>query len=298
LVRNSVDVPLPGNAGPEKSSYSATVIADETLKFIDSNKDHPFFVYAAWTLPHGKYEIPNNAPFSSKPWSMKVRNYAAMVHLGDTYVGQVMDKLKNLGLDDKTLVFFTSDNGANPEFIGPLGSTGGLNGYKRMLYEGGTRTPFLARWPGKIKPGSTTDTLAGHVDFMATVKELIGSSAAVPPDGVSLVPVLLGNPQPKPHDHIYFEIFEPYFQQSVRWQDWKGYRLGSKEALELYDLSKDPVEKNNVAAQHPDIVKHLEDLMVAEHVDSPDYTMPEKAADKGKRQANQKQVEAAPEKDQ
>jgi len=165
LVRNGTDVPIPENAGGQKRVYSHNLIANETLKFIEQNKDHPFFCYAAWTPPHANYVIPSDAPYTDRPWSQVVKNYAAMVGLVDKDVGRVLQKLKDLGLDDKTLVIFASDNGANQEFIKPLGSTGGLRGYKRLLYEGGTRAPFLARWPGHIPPGSTSPILTTFIDM-------------------------------------------------------------------------------------------------------------------------------------
>ena len=173
LVRNSADVPYQQSGKHTWEDYSHTRIANETLKFIEQNKDRPFFCYAAWTPPHGDFVIPENPVFGKKPWTEEVRNYAAMVALVDRDVGRVMQKLKELGIDEKTLVIFSSDNGANEPFIEPLGSTGGLRGYKRLLYEGGTRTPFIARWPGKIQPGKTSDVLASFVDFLPTAADLV-----------------------------------------------------------------------------------------------------------------------------
>ena len=243
LVRNSVNVPYQQSGKHTWEDYSHTRIANETLKFIEENKDRPFFCYAAWTPPHADYVIPDNAPFSDKPWPEEVRNYAAMVALVDKDVGRVMQKLKDLGLDDKTLVIFSSDNGANQQFIEPLGSTGGLRGYKRMLYEGGIRAPFIARWPGKIQPGTTSDLLTTFADFLPTAADMIGVPAPSGMDGISILPTLLGKTQSVQHDSLYFEIYEPYFQQSVRLGDWKGYRLGTKAPLELYDLKADPTEQ-------------------------------------------------------
>ena len=280
LVENSCVIPVPENANGKRVVYSHNVIANETLKFIDQNKDKPFFIYAAWTLPHAEFTIPSPELFASKPWSQKVKNYAAMVNLYDQDIGRVMKKLKEYGIDDRTLVFFGSDNGANQEFIGPLASTGGLRGYKRMLYEGGIRAPLIARWPNQIPAGKTSDLLTGFVDIMATTADLLGSKTAIPSDGVSMLPTLLGKPQEKKHDHLYFEIFEPYFQQCVRWENWKGYRLGTKAPMELYNLKNDPKEHENVAAENPEIVKKLEALLVAEHVDSATFKAPEQPSGK------------------
>ena len=278
LIRNSVKVPIQQSGKHTWADYAPTRIADETLSFIEQNKDRPFFCYAAWTPPHGDYVIPENPVFSGKPWPEEIKNYAAMVALADRDVGRVMQKLKDLGIDDRTLVIFSSDNGANPEFIEPLGSTGGLRGHKRMLYEGGTRAPLIVRWPGKIQPGTTSDLLTAFVDFLPTAAELSGLPAPKGIDGHSIVPTLLGKGQPTRHESLYFEIYEPYFQQAVRMGDWKGYRLGTKAPLELYDLKADPAEKQNIAAAHPDIVRKIEAIMKAEHSPSPYYDAPEQGS--------------------
>jgi arylsulfatase A-like enzyme len=295
LVRNSVNVPYQQSGKHTWEDYSHTRIADETLKFIEKNKDRPFFCYAAWTPPHQDYVIPDNAPYSGKPWSETDKNYAAMIALLDKDVGRVMQKLKDLGLAENTLVIFSSDNGANDEFVESLQSTGGLRGYKRLLYEGGIRAPFIARWPGKIQPGSTSDLLTSFVDFMPTAAELAGVPIPSGMDGISILPTLLGQNQSKQHEALYFEIYETFFQQSVRWGDWKGYRLGTKAPLELYDLKADPVEKNNLAAAHPDIVQKIEAIMASEHTPSPHYDAPEQPQKDSKKPKKKKKVASLPE---
>ena len=287
LVRNSTNVPYQQSGKHTWEDYSHTRIANETLKFIEENKDRPFFCYAAWTPPHDEWVIPDNAPFSEKPWPEEIRNYAAMVALVDKDVGRVMQKLKDLGIDDNTLVIFSSDNGANDECIEPLKSTGGLRGFKRILYEGGIRAPFIARMPGKIAPGTTSDVLTTSMDFMPTAADLAGVPHPARLDGISILPTLLGQKQAKQHDSLYFEIYEPYFQQSLRMGDWKGYRLGTKAPLELYDLKADPAEKQDIAAAHPDIVKKIEAIMLAEHTPSPHYDAPEQS-EKGKKKIEKK----------
>ena len=295
LVRNSVDVPYQQSGKHTWEDYSHTRIADETLKFIEDNKDRPFFCYAAWTPPHDEWVIPDNTPFSKEPWPVEIKNYAAMVSLIDKDVGRLMEKLKDLGIDDNTLVIFSSDNGANDECIEPLGSTGGLRGHKRMLYEGGIRAPFIARWPGKIEPGTTSELLTTFADFLPTAADAIGAPAPSGTDGISILPTLLGEQQTKLHDSLYFEIYEPYFQQSVRLGDWKGYRLGTKAPLELYDLKSDPAEKHDLAAAHPDIVKNIEDIMVAQHTPSPHYDAPEQSEKGTKKPGQKKKVKSVSE---
>ena len=295
LVRNSVDVPYQQSGKHTWEDYSHTRIADETLKFIEDNKDRPFFCYAAWTPPHDEWVIPDNTPFSNQPWPVEIKNYAAMVSLIDKDVGRLMEKLKDLGIDDNTLVIFSSDNGANDECIEPLGSTGGLRGHKRMLYEGGIRAPFIARWPGKIEPGTTSELLTTFADFLPTAADAIGAPVPSGTDGISILPTLLGEQQTKLHDSLYFEIYEPYFQQSVRLGDWKGYRLGTKAPLELYDLKSDPAEKHDLAAAHPDIVKKIEDIMVAQHTPSPHYDAPEQSEKGTKKPGQKKKVKSVSE---
>jgi len=293
LIRNSVKVPIQQSGKHTWADYAPTRIADETLSFIEQNKDRPFFCYAAWTPPHGDYVIPEDPVFSGKPWPEEIKNYAAMVALADRDVGRVMQKLKDLGIDDRTLVIFSSDNGANPEFIEQLGSTGGLRGHKRMLYEGGTRTPLIVRWPGKIQPGTTSDLLTAFVDFLPTAAELSGLPAPKGIDGHSIVPTLLGKGQQTRHESLYFEIYEPYFQQAARMGDWKGYRLGTKAPLELYDLKADPAEKQNIAAAHPDIVRKIEAIMKAEHSPSPYYDAPEQGSPRPTKGKNEQSAKPA-----
>ena len=293
LIRNSVKVPIQQSGKHTLADYAPTRIANETLSFIEQNKDRPFFCYTAWTPPHGDYVIPENPVFAGKAWPEEIKSYAAMVALADRDVGRVMQKLKDLGIDDRTLVIFSSDNGANPEFIEPLGSTGGLRGHKRMLYEGGTRAPLIVRWPGKIQPGTTSDLLTAFVDFLPTAAELSGAPAPKGIDGHSIVPTLLGKGQQTQHESLYFEIYEPYFQQAVRMGDWKGYRLGTKAPLELYDLKADPVEKQNIAAAHPDIIRKIEAIMKAEHSPSPYYDAPEQGSPRPTKGKNEQSAKPA-----
>ena len=254
LVRNGAEIPLPGNvrtASPKPGKgtgtmYAPDLILKETLGFIDANRDRPFFCYCAWTLPHGDYEVPAVDPeFAAKPWPDNVKAHATMIKRLDADVGAVMARLAERGLDRKTLVLFSSDNGADGPGRVTFDGAGGLRGYKRHLYEGGIRCPLIARWPGRTPAGGTSDLLACHTDLMPTVCELAG--VATPPcDGVSLAPVLTCVPAAqKLHEHLYWEIYEKTpapFQQAVRVGDWKGYRRALRGPLELYRLTDDPAE--------------------------------------------------------
>ena len=277
LTRNGVREKLPGNAGGKGTQYSHDLIEGETLKFIETSArgGKRFFCYAAWTLPHGKFEIPSHAQFADKPWPEPVKIHAAMIARLDAGVGRLLAKLRELGIERDTLVLFSSDNGATGPGKNTFNATAGLRGEKRSLYEGGIRAPFLARWAGRIAAGATSDLLTSHVDFMATAAELSGGKAPKH-DGVSIVPTLLGRgPAPK-REWLYWEIYEGLpFQQAVRMGAWKGYRTATKAPLELYHLGQDPAEKTNVAARHPDEVKAIEAIMAREHVPSPHYDAPE-----------------------
>ena len=204
-----------------------------------------------------------------------------MVTLLDQGVGQVIAKVKELGIADNTLIIYTSDNGANRQFIKDLKSSGGLRGQKRSLYEGGIRAPFVAYWPGKIKPGSTSDMLTSSIDLMTTAAEIAGIEAPSHADGISYLPTLLGNEQKEKHESLYFEIYEGSFQQCARMGNWKGYRKGTKDPVEVYDLSIDPAEQNNIADSNPDIAKQLDAIMIREHTPSENYNTPEHASAKG-----------------
>jgi arylsulfatase A-like enzyme len=178
-----------------------------------------------------------------------------------------MALLKELNLDDNTIVFYASDNGPTQEFIKQFHSSGAFRGQKRDLYEGGIRCPMIVRWPGKVAAGATSKFAWSFYDFFPTACELIGAEPPKGLDGISVLPTILGRTQ-APHEFLYFEIYEPRFAQAVRMGDWKGIRFGTATPLELYDLSKDIAEKNNLAAQNPDVVKKIEAIINAQHVDT------------------------------
>jgi arylsulfatase A-like enzyme len=203
----------------------------------------------------------------------------------DRDVGRMLELLKELNLDSETLVFFASDNG--PAFQGGIfNSAMGLRGFKRFLYEGGIREPMIARWPGKVPAGKVSDFQWAFWDFLPTAAELAGAKTPERLDGISVVPTLLGREQ-KPHEYLYWEFYSP-FQQAVRLGDWKGYRTGLKEPLELYDLSKDVAEKENVAAANPEVIQKIEQIMAAAHTDSARWKTREKAAGPEKGAAKKK----------
>jgi len=256
LFRNSEKVELDGR-------YTHHAIYDETIEFIKDNKDGPFFCYCPWTPPHAAYQIPEDEPawalYKDKPWPNDARVVAAMDSMMDRQVGEILALLEELGIDDDTIVFFTSDNGAAKRFDGIHDSCGKMKGHKRSMNEGGIRVPMVVRWPGKIKAGSVSDLPWYFPDVMPTLAELANVSAEVPKDidGISIVPTLLGNGEQKPREYLYWNSGK----HAIRVGKWKG--LGSPENLALYDLSQDIAEENDLAAEHPEIVKTLSDYIAS-----------------------------------
>jgi arylsulfatase A-like enzyme len=256
LWRNGERVPLPGNKGKEKRQYTHDLFEANTLDFIRRHRDKPFFLYLPYTLPHGKYVIPSDEPYSEKPWPQRDKNYAAMITRLDATVGKVLDLLRELGLAKDTLVIFTSDNGPNRPFVQQFNSAGGLRGIKRRLYEGGIRVPTIAWWPGRVPAGRVSDVPWWQTDVFPTACDLASIKPPENLDGQSVLPTLLGRPQAQQR-FLYWEFHNP-FHQAVRMGRWKGLRFGTEEPLELYDLAADPAEEHNVAADHPDVVKAIE----------------------------------------
>jgi len=268
--------------------YSVTKMAEKTIEFIKKNKNKPFFLYLPYTGPHVSLQAPDEAvkeyigKFDEQPYygengyapvKYPLSTYAAMITYFDKQVGRIMDLLKELKLDDNTIVMFSSDNGTtfnvggvNAEFFN---STGGLRGRKQDLYEGGIREPFIARWPGKIPAGKTTDLISVQYDFMATLSDLTGAKAWNN-DGISFLPTLLGkDKQQKKHSYLYFEFSEKSGQVAIRMGDWKGVKSNMKKdknaPWEIYNLKTDVNETTDLASQHPELVKQFEEIMKKEH---------------------------------
>jgi arylsulfatase A-like enzyme len=262
-------------------TYAQNLIADDTLAWVRKQKDRPFFLYVAWTLPHGKYEIDDLGEYAKTDWTPQQKTYAAMVSRLDRDVGRLVALLRELGVERNTLVMFAGDNGSSfaPEsdigrFFDP---SCGLRGFKRGLYEGGLRQAALAWWPGTVPAGRVSDGPWAFWDFLPTAAELAGAAlpAGFKPDGLSLVPYLRGGPAPA-RECFYWELHEGKFIQALRMGDWKAVRSGAGAPLELYDLKTDPGERQNAASAHPDVVAKAEALMKASRVDDPEW--PVKAA--------------------
>ncbi|HSW46386.1 MAG TPA: arylsulfatase [Phycisphaerae bacterium] len=264
LWRNGQRVELDGR------TYSHDLMADDALKWVRDNRDRPFFLYLPFTIPHSKLQVPDLGPYADEPWIPEAKAFAAMIARMDRDIGRLLDLLKELGLDTKTLVMFTSDNGSFGGRMRDFFKSGGeLRGIKRSMYEGGLRVPMIARWPGHVPAGKVSDEPWAFYDFLPTCAEV---AAARPPaglklDGISVLPALLGGRLPA-REYLYWELHEPHSQQAARFGDIKAVRPGWNAPIEIYDLKADPGEQHNLAGVRPELVKKAEGLLKSARVDS------------------------------
>ena len=284
LWRDTVKVPLRnevvavtrnglGGYSTNKLDYSHDLVTDEALAFVERHRNEPFFLYLAYTIPHANneswhggmhgMEIPDYGAYENMDWNDPEKGMAAMVSRLDRDVGRLLDRLDSLGLANNTLVLFTSDNGPHreggrvPEFFS---SSGPLRGIKRDLYEGGIRVPFLAWWPGRIAPGTTSTHPSAFWDFLATASD-VARIDAPHTDGISYLPTLLGEDQSS-HGYLYWEFHEGKApKQAVRAGQYKAVYFHDRSAVELYDLSQDLGESNNLAPDIPELADSLVGLI-------------------------------------
>ena len=308
LWSNTDSIALLGNEGNKKEQYGPNLIHQKTLAFIDEHKEGPFFLYVPSIIPHAELAAPEafmqkhrgrylpEKPYKGYdegpdyrlgPYESQLEThaaFAAMVDLLDQQVGEIMDKVEALGIAENTLIVFTSDNGphqeggADPEYFN---SNGALKGVKRDLYEGGIRVPMIARWPGTIAEQSKTDHISAFWDVFPTFAELSKSLSQTGIDGISFLPTLLGKSiAQKEHDFLYWEFHERGGRQAVRKGNLKAvkYNVFKENAqIELYDLSSDISEENNIADQFPDIVVEMEIIMKEARTPSPIFRFGQKA---------------------
>jgi arylsulfatase A-like enzyme len=302
LWRNTEKVALPNVVTPMGSvpgagyatrrvQYANDLFFDEARAFVERSKDRPFFLFLSLTVPHANneraralgdgQEVPDYGPYADKDWPAPLKGQAAMITRMDHGVGELMAQLKRLGLDETTLVLFTSDNGPHKEG-GPtfdpdfFDANGPLRGIKRSLTDGGIRVPFLARWPGRVAAGTTSPHVGYFGDMMRTFAELAGATPPEKLDSVSLVPTLLGRGTQARHEYLYWEFYESGFAQAVLLDGrWKGIRApGPTAPVQLYDLTADPGEATDVAGAQPAIVERIIALMRAAHVDNQYWKWP------------------------
>jgi arylsulfatase A-like enzyme len=301
LWDNETKVLLDANKAGE-TIYSADLIHQKALEFIKQKKNQPFFLFLSYTLPHAALSVPHDAVYNQyvkmfnesaldeKKWKKfegasfepyPHAAYAAMVSRLDKYVGDVMNAIKKSGIEKNTLIIFTSDNGPHreggndPEFFN---SSGIYKGIKRDLYEGGMREPFIAKWEGTIKPGTKNNYVGAFWDLFPTFEEIAGIKSNKKIDGISILPTLTGNDkQQKQHEYLYWEFHENNGRQAVRYGKWKGVKynvsINTNAPIELYDLEKDPSEKNNIASSHKDIIEKLELFIQQAHQSNKDWPL-------------------------
>lgn len=277
-----------------QKEYAPALMQDEALAFIERNKEQPFFLYYATPLTHVPLQVPKSyvekyrkifgdeEPYIGDsgyfPHRYPHAAYAAMVSYLDDQVGEIIEKLKELGIYDNTIIMFSSDNGptyvggADSEFFNsakPFRSEYGRG--KGFTYEGGIRIPLIVSWEGKIQAGSTSNHISAFWDVMPTLAEVAGSEAPQGIDGISFLPELLNQADQRKHEFLYWEFPSYGGQQAVRMGDWKAIRKDIFQGnmdIELYNLESDLVEEHNIAAQNPEIIQQIENIMTTEHTEA------------------------------
>jgi len=316
IIRGTERIPLrnktvPGTGGANEAEgagiaenpvdYVPDLMAAEALQWVEQQKDHPFFLYWALISPHANnegtkhgrgQEVPDLGPYAGKTdWTPADRAHAAAITRLDADLGRLFALLKKLGLDENTLVVFTSDNGPHkeggndPKFFT---SSGPVRGIKRDLTDGGIRVPTLMRWPGKIAPGGENKVPLWFADILPTFAELARVSADTLPqnlDGQSFAQPLRGLriAWPSSNRTFYWEFHESGYSQAVLIEGhYKAFRLKNRTApLEIYDLQTDLSEQTNLAASRRDLVSLAETLFTNNHTDSPAWPIKEAPAGGG-----------------
>ena len=270
---------LPGNNGRTVGkTYAQELIQNDMLRWLRAHADEPFMMFYAITLPHGRHEIDDFGIYADEPWTKRQRAYAAQVTRIDTDMGELVDTLRELGIDENTLIVFSGDNGSSFEPRSEMGklfnqANNGLRGFKRGMYEGALRQAAFAWWPGTVTAGRVDDQPWAFWDLLPTFVELSGAKppAGYETDGKSLVEYLKGGSAPE-RDYFYWELHEKKAIQATRFGKWKAVRNGIDQPLELYDLEADPGESKDLAQAFPGMVQKADEIMKAAH--RPDENWP------------------------
>ena len=276
----------------ERIDYSHDLLMRDAVQWLRANAGNRFFLYLALTIPHANneagtaegggdpgisqvsedlgehrgrigMEVPDAGPYEGRDWPAPQKGTAAMITRMDRGIGELFDVLSELGVDEGTLVFFSSDNGPHAEggndpFF--FDSNGPFQGYKRSLHDGGIRVPTIARWPGRIEAGTVSDLPWYFADFLPTVAEIVGFPLPPGVDGESIAPELLGSGAVR-RDRFMYWGGSPGRAEAVRWGSWKAVREGPEEPIELFDLGSDPGEEADLASQHDQVVERVKEFL-------------------------------------
>jgi len=299
LMKNKAEYYLPENEGQRRNRYAHDEIHAQAMDFIRRNKDQPMFCYVPYIIPHvelvvpeesmkpylGKFEeepLPDPRPGyigADKPYA----TFAGMVSRMDGHVGEIVALLKELGIYQNTIIFFTSDNGGQghawKRMTDFFDGNAPLRGYKGEFYEGGIRVPMIAHWPGRIEAGSATDHICAFWDVMPTLADIAGVKPPEEIDGISFVPTLLDKSEQKEHEYLYWEMKQIRrgknvgLMQAVRMGDWKAVKPGPNKPFELYNLKEDIGETNNVADEHPEVMKKIDQYLKTARTPARNYIL-------------------------
>ncbi|MCG8528173.1 MAG: arylsulfatase [Opitutales bacterium] len=275
--------PKGSGVAKEKEVFAPYELERETLEYLKQERDRPFFLYLALNQPHnngeygriygdGGYEVPGYREYTNRDWPRSEKGFATNISIIDDIVGNILDTLESQGIAENTIVMFSSDNGAcqgaghSYKFFK---STGGLRGYKRDLYEGGIRVPFIAKWPGKVTEGSESEHISASWDLLPTFCEIAGVDAPSDIDGISMLPALTEEGEQEQHKYLYWEFYSKGGRQALRKRDWKAVKLHvideEPEVFELYNLAEDLFETNDLSGDYPEIAKEMKLLMAEAH---------------------------------
>ncbi len=277
---NDEKVVLEGNTGTTKDfanekQYVHDMFTDFALDFIrrHGSNEAPFFLYLPYTVPHARWQIPELAPYTeAQDWTQEQKVYASMLTRVDRDMGCIFDLLKELDIDESTIVFFCSDNGAQNRYEDVFDSSGPLRGQKRSLYDGGIRTPMVVRWPGKIQQGAVSNDVWYFPDVLPTLCALAGATPPDGIDGVSVLPSLFSEPQPELNSRpLYWEDHEQEFRQAARKGDWKAVRNDFDKPIELYNLAADRGEQKDLSDEHPERVAWFAQYFKESRIPSPSW---------------------------
>lgn len=309
LFKNGERIEIPENRNLANKRFSNDIFTEKALDFIDSNQENPFFLYLAYTTPHAEMLLPEGPIFESykgkvaekafisaktdttdnnrgayRTQQFPASAYAAQITHLDSCVGELVKKIKLLGLEKNTIIMFSSDNGphaeggANPRYFQ---SSGPLRGQKRDLYEGGIRVPFIVKWSGKVAENTVSNHPSAFWDIFPTISDVVGIKPdEEKTDGISILPTLLQQVNQPTHDYLYWEFHEkPTTNQAIRKGKWKAVRMNPSGPVELYDLTLDIGEKVNIAKQNPSLVAEMEKLFVSARTPNPIWKLKEKKID-------------------